>query len=214
VSAPGSHVSAQLRMAPHGSAWFRVAPHMGSVSNPLEDYFCAICKDCPGACSDCHTMLRRMQPAAEDEPEHSAKKESKAAQPSMQRQKTFIIEHASMLNKETKVAILSVVMMEVGEIAVMQRLKGAGTSTDEVDIDLDACSSAEREGLLIGPDVINQIYNIVKARIDSLSQPAGTDPTPQRRLAGSAAVPAAHGKAPRAKTSSRPKQKEAKGHAT
>lgn len=99
-------------------------------------------------------------------------KNSKSELPSIQRQKTFIVEHSSMLNKETKIAILSIVMMEVGEAAVMQKQRAKGVEADEIDIDLDICSDAEHGK---GADVIAQIYNIVRARIESLNKPAGTD---------------------------------------
>ena len=51
---------------------------------------------------------------------------------SIGQQKSFIIENATILNKETKIAILSIVMMEIGPSVIME----AGGSK-EVDIDLD-----------------------------------------------------------------------------
>jgi len=83
-----------------------------------------------------------------------------AALPSIGRQKSFIVEHAGILNRETKLAILSIVMMEIGPTVVME----TGGSR-EVDIDLDATASANEE-------VLGHIYNIVRARLETLSQPA------------------------------------------
>lgn len=82
-------------------------------------------------------------------------------------QKTFIIENASILNKETKIAILSIVMMEIGSSVVMETggLKETGGAT-EVDVDLDAVSETNI-------DVLAHIYNIVATRRNTLSQPAG-----------------------------------------
>ncbi len=79
----------------------------------------------------------------------------------MGRQKSFIIENAGILNRETKLAILSIVMMEIGASAVIE----AGGAR-EVDIDLDVVSNVNEE-------VITHIYNIVLARREALSQPVG-----------------------------------------
>jgi hypothetical protein len=83
-----------------------------------------------------------------------------AVMPSLGRQKTFIVENAGILNVETKLAILRIVMMEIGPSVVTDMV-----SSKEVDIDLDAVSE-ENE------DVITHVYNIVRARLESLSQPA------------------------------------------
>jgi hypothetical protein len=88
--------------------------------------------------------------------------------PSAARQKDYIKDNAHILNKETKIAILSIVMNEVGKGAIMER---AGSK--EVDINLDMCEAANEE-------VILHIYNIVKARLESLNKPVGSDTTPQR----------------------------------
>ena len=84
--------------------------------------------------------------------------------PGVSAQKTFIVENAGILNRETKLAILSIVMMEIGSSAVME----AG-GLKEVDIDLDAVAEANEE-------VLHHIYNIVQARREVLSQPAGWEP--------------------------------------
>jgi hypothetical protein len=82
----------------------------------------------------------------------------------------FIVDNAAVLNRETKVAILSIVMMEIGPTVV----DGAGralrsvvyeTGSREVDIDLDAVCEVNQE-------VLTHIYNIVHARREVLSQPA------------------------------------------
>jgi hypothetical protein len=79
--------------------------------------------------------------------------------PSVGRQKSFIIEHADILGRETQLAILSIVMMEIGPTVVMDTAR-------EVDINLDAVSEANEE-------VLAHIYNIVRARLESLNQRAG-----------------------------------------
>jgi hypothetical protein len=81
--------------------------------------------------------------------------------PSTSQQKTFIVENANILNRETKLAILSIVMMEIGSSVIME----TGASK-EVDIDLDAIAALNEE-------VIGHIYNIVLTRREALSQPAG-----------------------------------------
>ena|SRR5271166_543783 len=80
--------------------------------------------------------------------------------PSMGRQKSFIIDNATILNLETKKAILSVVMMEIGPTVVTE----SGTAK-EVNIDLDAVAS-ENEAVLLN------IYNMVRARLEVLNLPA------------------------------------------
>ena len=82
--------------------------------------------------------------------------------PSISQQKAFIVENAGILNRETKLAILSIVMMEIGPGGVIMETGAA----KEVDIDLDAAAA-------INEDVIAHIYNIVLTRREALSQPAG-----------------------------------------
>jgi len=84
---------------------------------------------------------------------------------SIGQQKSFIIENATILNRETKLAILSIVMMEIGPSVIME----AGGSR-EVDIDLDAVALSNEE-------VLAHIYNIVQTRRAALSRPAGTTRT-------------------------------------
>ena len=97
------------------------------------------------------------KPAAAVEPAPVSKPSSL---PSVGRQKTFIVENASVLNKETKIAILSIVMMEIGPSVVMET-----GGAKEVDIDLDAVLAANEE-------VLGHVYNIVRARLETLNQPA------------------------------------------
>ena len=80
--------------------------------------------------------------------------------PSVNRQKEFIVENAGILNRETRLAILNVVMMEIGPDVVMET-----NGAREVDIDLDAATAANEE-------VLGHIYNIVRGRLETLNQPA------------------------------------------
>jgi hypothetical protein len=82
-----------------------------------------------------------------------------SAMPSLGRQKSFITENAAILNRETKLAILSIVMMEIGPSVAMEP-----TGVKEVDINLDAVAEADE-------DVLGHIFNIVRSRLESLNQP-------------------------------------------
>lgn len=79
---------------------------------------------------------------------------------SIGRKKKFIVENASILNKDIKLTILSLVMMEVGLSVIMET-----NTKKEVDINLDILETKNIE-------VLNHIYNIVKKRLDILNQPA------------------------------------------
>jgi hypothetical protein len=81
--------------------------------------------------------------------------------PSISQQKAFIVENASILNKETQRIILYIVMMEIGTSVIME----VG-SAREIDINLDAVAQKNKE-------VFTHIYNIVHTRRLALSQPAG-----------------------------------------
>jgi hypothetical protein len=85
--------------------------------------------------------------------------------PSIGQQKTFIVENAGILNRETKLAIIAIVMMEIGPSVVMET-----GGIKEVDINLDAVAEANEE-------VLYHIYNIVQTRREALSQPAGSQPS-------------------------------------
>ncbi len=79
---------------------------------------------------------------------------------SIDRKKRFIVEHGGILNKEIKLTILGIVMMEVGKSVIMET-----SNKKEVDINLDMLQEKNIE-------VLNHIYNIIKKRLDSLNQPA------------------------------------------
>ena len=106
----------------------------------------------------------------EASPEAAEKAAGRAAPP-LGRQKSFIVENAGILDRETKKAVLRLVMMEIGRVAssggeadpeprpvVLEQ----GT-TKEVSIDLDNIDSAE---------VILQLYNVVNNRRAALNEPA------------------------------------------
>jgi len=79
--------------------------------------------------------------------------------PCISKQKKVIIESAGILNKETKLAILNLVMMDIGTEAIMN-----SGGSNMVDINLDTIENINKE-------IIWHIYNIVKARIATLSVP-------------------------------------------
>jgi hypothetical protein len=84
--------------------------------------------------------------------------------PGTAQQKRFIAENAAILNRETQLSILAIVMMEVGSAVATEAGSGA---TKELDLDLDAIAAAN-------PEVLTHIYNIVLARRATLSQPVGS----------------------------------------
>ena len=90
--------------------------------------------------------------------------EARPRLPGIARQKAFIVESAAILDKGTKLAILSLVMLEVGVAAVVE-LHTPHASREEVDINLDVVAAASE-------DVLGHIYNIVRARREALSRPA------------------------------------------
>lgn len=79
---------------------------------------------------------------------------------SNERKKKFIAENSNILNKDIKIIILSLVMMEVGKSVIMETNTKKG-----VDINLDQLEIKNIE-------VLNHIYNIVSKRLDLLNQPA------------------------------------------
>jgi hypothetical protein len=79
--------------------------------------------------------------------------------PTLHRQKKFIIENAHILNKEVKISILSIVMMEIGKEVI-----SSGMGTKGVNINLDAIEE-------INAEIITHIYNIIKMRLNALSRP-------------------------------------------
>jgi hypothetical protein len=83
--------------------------------------------------------------------------------PTANQRKDFILDNADLLNRKTKITIISIVLMEIGPSVVSE---AAGR---EVNIDLDAVAD-------ISGEVLTHIYNIVLARRRALSQPAGGRP--------------------------------------
>lgn len=92
--------------------------------------------------------------------------------PPLSRQKSTIAESGSILNYETRVTILQIVMMEVGETAKVEGPDGPvkvpvvlkNKTSGEVSINLDNIPN---------PEVITQLYNLVSNRRAALSEPAG-----------------------------------------
>jgi hypothetical protein len=80
-------------------------------------------------------------------------------QPSLERQKLYAVENSAFLDRTSKLAILSLVLMEIGQDAILL------STNREVDIDLDLV--AHRSAAVVG-----HIYNIVSARIEVLCRPA------------------------------------------
>lgn len=99
-------------------------------------------------------------------PESRRAPECRPRLPGVSRQKAFIIENASVLDKTTKLSILSLVVMEVGPEAIFEP-----RAANEVDVNLDTVADANE-------DVLAHIYNIVQARLEILSQPARTGGPP------------------------------------
>ena len=89
--------------------------------------------------------------------------------PSLSRQKSYIIENESILDHNTKIAILGIVIMEVGPTTMANDEKIShpiileNQTTKEVSINLDNIDNVE---------VIRHIYNIVSNRRALLSEPA------------------------------------------
>ena len=96
------------------------------------------------------------------------------SQPSVARQKTFIVEHADILDEITMKTIQRIVMMAIGGKEIVIRdpdekvvqtipvVLESGT-THEISINLDNIDN---------PDIILQIYNIVYNRRAALNEPA------------------------------------------
>jgi hypothetical protein len=78
--------------------------------------------------------------------------------PSIFKQKTFIIENEHILNQKIRLDILNRVMLD--DPKVLMEMAG----TKELMINLDMCKD----------EIICSIYNIVKSRLDTLNQPVGT----------------------------------------
>lgn len=85
--------------------------------------------------------------------------EAPTVMPSIQRQKSYVMENAQFLDRKTNLTILNIVMMECPEDA------REGGPLKEVNVDLDHIGDTN-------PDVLGQIYNLVRARIDAINRPA------------------------------------------
>jgi hypothetical protein len=79
--------------------------------------------------------------------------------PNINKQKKFIVENSHILNKEIKLSILSIVMMEIGEMVISPSMGIRG-----LNINLDKIEK-------INSELITHIYNIVKNRLNVLSKP-------------------------------------------
>jgi len=79
---------------------------------------------------------------------------------SINRKKQFIIENAAILNKDIKLTILNIIMMEIGSSVIMESNNKKG-----INIDLDLLEKKNIE-------VLNHIYNIIYKRLNILNQPA------------------------------------------
>lgn len=92
---------------------------------------------------------------------------TRAALPTVPRQREYIASNGNILNDDSKKAILRLVMMEVGLTAPDSEpprpVVLENSTTREVSINLDNVDNV---------DVVLQIYNIVLARRASLNEPA------------------------------------------
>ena len=79
----------------------------------------------------------------------------------LKKQKKFIIENSNILNRDIKITIFSIVMMEtdVNKDIISENIGNQG-----ININLDEIE-------LIKPEIITHIYNIVKNRLNILSKP-------------------------------------------
>jgi len=91
------------------------------------------------------------------------------ALPSINSQKSFIINNASILNKGIQQTILSLVMMEIGTTVTI----GGETHVVVSDTGLPAEANIDLDLVgIISTDVLAHIYNIVLARRKILNEPA------------------------------------------
>lgn len=88
---------------------------------------------------------------------------SSSEQPSLARMKAFILEHQDLAaHPPVASAIMHVVAMEVGLEALRPAPRG------QTDIDFDAVGESH-------PAVVQLVFNILAARVATLSRPAGRD---------------------------------------
>lgn len=82
------------------------------------------------------------------------------AELSIERKKKFIVANEMILNRDMKLRILGLIMVEIGDSILIET---AGKK--EIDINLDLL---EEKGI----EILNHIYNIIKNRLDTLNKPA------------------------------------------
>jgi hypothetical protein len=106
-----------------------------------------------------------------EDPEVADEGPAREPPPSAARQKTFVVENGAILDRDTKKAILRLVMMEVGKTVATAEGEGVrpvileNRTTGEVSVHLDNIDNL---------DVILHIYNIVSNRRASLNKPANS----------------------------------------
>lgn len=82
--------------------------------------------------------------------------------PNLNNQKKFIIENAYILNRDIKINILSIIIIETED--VQNSIISENVGMHGVNINLDIIES-------INPSLITHIYNIIKNRLEFLSKP-------------------------------------------
>jgi len=87
--------------------------------------------------------------------------ESDDTHPTLKKQKKFIIENSSILNRDIKMTIFSIVMMETDN---NKNIVSENMGNQGININLDAIET-------IKPEIKTHKYNIVKNRLDILSKP-------------------------------------------
>jgi len=113
-------------------------------------------------------------PGPSDVPVPAEQGDIREPPPSISRQKTFVVENGGILDRDTKKAILRLVMMEIGKTTTVVDAAGEeeirpvvleNQTTGEVSVHLDNIEN---------PDVVLHIYNIVSNRRASLNEPANS----------------------------------------
>ena len=87
--------------------------------------------------------------------------------PSFESQKTYIVDNASILDKETRKSILCLVMREIG-----QTVERDGETRNVVLVNKETNSPSINLEEIDNEEVILHVYNIVKHRRTVLSEPA------------------------------------------
>ena len=79
---------------------------------------------------------------------------------SLERKKQFIVENGDILNRDIRLTILNIIMMEIGKSVIIET-----SNKKEIDINLDSIGEKNVE-------ILNHIYNIVQKRLETLNKPA------------------------------------------